>query len=64
MQSYSDIAVKFEGTRMYLIKDVENNQYYSAVFETRDEALDAIEDLCYHEQMDSDYFTVVTFKAA
>lgn len=49
---------------MYLIYDKENDEYYDAEFETRDEALDALEELCYHEQMDSEYFTVVKFKAA
>ena len=49
---------------MYAIFDKENNEYYTEKFETKDEALDGLEELCYQNQWDSDWFIVVRFPRA
>lgn len=46
---------------MYAIYDKENNEYYAHTFETRDDALDGLEELCYQNQWDSDWFVVVRY---
>ena len=48
---------------MFTIYDRENDEYYNATFETREDALDGLEELCYKNQWDSDWFTVVRVAA-
>jgi hypothetical protein len=47
--------------KMYAIYDKENNEYYSTKFESKDDALDGLEELCYQNEWDSQWFVVVRF---
>jgi hypothetical protein len=44
---------------MYLIRDKENYEVYNAEFYSKDEALDALQELCYQEELDSEWFEII-----
>jgi len=48
---------------MYAIFDKENAEYYSQTFGTREDAEDALDELCYSNEWEKQYFIVVRVPA-
>ena len=60
--SFNEVSfneVSFKGDEMYRICDGDGEEYYSAVYEEREEAVAALEELCYQDELDIDFFRVV-----